>query len=72
MNWAEAGTILALILLNGFFAGSELALVSARKARLRVLAEKGHTGARVALRLLENPTALLSSLQRSASRSLAS
>lgn len=63
MNWAEAGTILALILLNGFFAGSELALVSARKARLRVLAEKGHKGAKVALRLLENPTALLSSLQ---------
>jgi putative hemolysin len=63
MNWAEAGTILALILLNGFFAGSELALVSARKARLRVRAEQGERGAKVALRLLENPTALLSSLQ---------
>jgi putative hemolysin len=63
MNWTEAGTILALILLNGFFAGSELALVSARKARLKVRADAGHAGARTALRLLEDPTRLLSSLQ---------
>jgi putative hemolysin len=52
MNWTEAGTILALILLNGFFAGSELALVSARKARLKVRADAGHAGARVALKLI--------------------
>lgn len=63
MNWKEAGTILALILLNGFFAGSELALVSARKARLKVRSEAGSRGARAALALLENPTRLLSSLQ---------
>jgi putative hemolysin len=63
MNWTEAGTILALILLNGFFAGSELALVSARRARLKVRADAGHAGARVALKLLEDPTRLLSSLQ---------
>ena len=59
MNWTEAGIILALVLLNGFFAGSELALVSARKARLRTRAERGHRGARVALELLANPTRLL-------------
>lgn len=63
MNWTEAGTILALILLNGFFAGSELALVSARKVRLKMRADAGHAGARVALKLLEDPTRLLSSLQ---------
>jgi putative hemolysin len=63
MNWTEAGIILALILLNGFFAGSELALVSARKARLRARAERGDRGARVALELLEDPTRLLSSVQ---------
>jgi putative hemolysin len=63
MNWTEAGIILALVLLNGFFAGSELALVSARKARLRARAERGHRGARVALELLANPTRLLSSVQ---------
>src|SRR5262249_30658582 len=52
-----------LILLNGFFAGSELALVSARKSRLRARAERGDGGARVALQLLEEPTRLLSSIQ---------
>jgi len=52
-----------LILINGFFAGSELALMSARKVRLRTRADQGHRGARVALQLLENPTRLLSSVQ---------
>lgn len=63
MRWTEAGIILALIVLNGFFSGSELALVSARKVRLRALAERGHRGAKVALSLLEDPTRLLSSVQ---------
>ncbi len=63
MSWTEAGIILALILLNGFFAASELALVSARKARLRARAQQGHRGARMALALLENPTRLLSTVQ---------
>jgi len=63
MNWTEAATILALILLNGFFAGSELALVSARRARLKVRADAGNAGARTALKLLEDPARLLSSLQ---------
>jgi putative hemolysin len=63
MKWVEAGIILALILLNGFFAGSELALFSARKARLRARAEGGSRGARVALKLLDDPTRLLSSVQ---------
>jgi len=63
MRWTEAGIILALIVLNGFFSGSELALVSARKVRVRALAERGHRGAKVALSLLEDPTRLLSSVQ---------
>src|SRR4030095_13005365 len=63
MNWYEAGIILALILLNGIFAGSELALVSARKARLRARAEAGSRGAQIALELLDNPTQLLSTVQ---------
>src|SRR5687768_17570573 len=63
MYWVEAGIILALILLNGFFACSELALIAARKSRLRTRAELGHRGAATALRLLENPTRLLSSVQ---------
>jgi magnesium and cobalt exporter, CNNM family len=63
MDWVEAGIVLGLILLNGFFSASELALFSARKARLRARAERGERGARVALELLDNPTRLLSSLQ---------
>jgi putative hemolysin len=63
MHWGEAAIIVTLVLLNGFFAGSELALVSARKARLRARAERGHYGSRIALQLIENPTRLLSSTQ---------
>jgi putative hemolysin len=58
-----AAVILGLILLNGLFASAELALVSARKPRLRALADTGHRGARAALKLLEHPTRLLSSVQ---------
>lgn len=59
----EIGIILALVLVNGFFAGSELAIVSARKSRLQALATRGNRGARAALKLLEDPTRFLSSIQ---------
>jgi putative hemolysin len=63
MAWSEAAILLGLILLNGLFSGSEMALVSARKARLKSRSEKGHLGARMALKLLEDPTQLLSTVQ---------
>ena len=59
----EAAVILGLIVLNGLFASAELALVSARPARLKALAEGGSRGARAALALLDDPTRLLSSVQ---------
>jgi putative hemolysin len=59
----EAAVILGLIVLNGLFASAELALVSARRSRLKALAEGGHAGARAALALLDDPTKLLSSVQ---------
>jgi putative hemolysin len=59
----EAAVILGLILLNGLFASAEIALVSARRSRLRALAEGGHRGARAALKLLDDPTRLLSTVQ---------
>jgi putative hemolysin len=59
----EAAVILGLIVLNGLFASAELALVSARRSRLKALAENGHRGARAALALLDDPTRLLSSVQ---------
>jgi putative hemolysin len=63
MAWSEAAILLALILLNGLFAGSEMALVSARKGRLKARAQQGHRGAKLALKLLEEPTRLLSTVQ---------
>ena len=53
----------ALILLNGYFAMAELAVVSSRRPRLTAMAEAGSKGARAALRLLENQARFLSSVQ---------
>jgi putative hemolysin len=55
--------LLLLILLNGVFALSEMAIVSARKPRLKAMAERGSTGAKTALRLLEDPAKMLSTVQ---------
>jgi putative hemolysin len=59
----ECGIVLLLVLLNAFFAMSELAIVSSRRPRLQKLAERGHRGAAVALRLSEDPTQFLSAVQ---------
>jgi putative hemolysin len=55
--------LLVLILLNGVFAMSEIAIVSSRRARLVQLAESGSSGARHALTLASEPTRFLSSVQ---------
>jgi len=55
--------LLLLIVLNGIFAMSEIAVVSARRARLIQLAEEGSKGARHALTLAAEPTRFLSSVQ---------
>jgi putative hemolysin len=52
-----------LIVLNGFFAMSELAVMSSRRARLEHMADEKVRGARAALRLLEEPTRFLSTVQ---------
>lgn len=59
----EVIVILVLVLLNGFFALSEMALVSSRRARLQARATAGSRGARIALSLLEDPTSFLSAVQ---------
>lgn len=48
--------IFALILLNGVFSMSELALASAKRLRLQEMAGKGKQGAQVALDLADNPS----------------
>jgi putative hemolysin len=55
--------ILLLILLNGAFAMSELAVASSRKSRLQRLADDGDKGAAAAVKLMEDPTEFLSSVQ---------
>ena len=61
--WSDVLVIAGLILLNGIFAMSELAIVSARTARLRIAAERGSSGAKVALALAADPGKLLSTAQ---------
>ncbi|WP_395062523.1 hemolysin family protein [Flavobacterium sp.] len=55
--------ILFLIILNGVFSMSEIALISARKSRLETAAKKGQKNAKVALDLVNSPNKLLSTVQ---------
>ena len=55
--------IIALVLLNGIFAMSEMSLVSSRKFKLENAKKKGSSGAKKALELSENPTKFLSTVQ---------
>jgi putative hemolysin len=59
----EIFLLFVLILVNGIFAMSEIALVTARRARLQKLAEEGSHGAAVAVKLGEDPTRFLSTIQ---------
>jgi putative hemolysin len=59
----ELGIAVLLIGLNGLFALSELAIVSARKARLKAMADNGRAGASTALKLAEDPGRFLSTVQ---------
>lgn len=61
--WFDIGLILLLIVMNGLFAMAEIAIVSARKMRLRQSADKGSKGASRALELAEQPTRFLSTVQ---------
>ncbi len=59
----EIFILFALILLNGAFAMSEIALVTARKARLAKLVDEGNSAAIAAVKLGEDPTRFLSTIQ---------
>jgi putative hemolysin len=61
--WPDVAIILALVALNGVFAMSELAIVSARKPRLEAMARRGKRGARIALALGADPGRFLSTVQ---------
>ena len=61
--YIEIGIVLCLTLLNGLLAMSELAIVSARTARLQLMADRGSKGAGTAIRLAADPGRFLSSVQ---------
>ena len=61
--WIDVAIILALVALNGVFAMSELAIVSARRARLEAMAKAGKRGAGTALMLAGDPGRFLSAVQ---------
>jgi putative hemolysin len=59
----ELAILVFLVLLNGVFALSEMAIVSSKKPRLKALADRGSAGAKTALKLLEDPSKFLSTVQ---------
>ncbi|TAG74967.1 MAG: DUF21 domain-containing protein, partial [Burkholderiales bacterium] len=59
----EITILFALIVFNGLFAMSEMALVTARKARLQKLVDDGDAGAIAAVKLGDDPTRFMSTIQ---------
>ncbi len=60
---AEILLVIVLIAINGYFAAAEIALVSARRAALKMEADEGSQSARSALKLTEDPSRLLAAIQ---------
>lgn len=61
--WLEILLLMLLVLANGFFAASEIAIVSARQTRLQQQADQGQPGARAALALAADPNRFLAAVQ---------
>lgn len=61
--WIELGVILGLTLLNGIFAGAELAIINVRKSRLQELKDEGSRRALEVSRLRETPERFLATVQ---------
>ncbi len=61
--WLQAAAVFLLIVLNGLLSMAEMAVVSSSKPRLKLLADRGSRGARVALELAEDPASFLSTVQ---------
>ncbi|MGA8823008.1 MAG: CNNM domain-containing protein, partial [Pseudolabrys sp.] len=59
----EIIVVLALFVLNGYFAMAEFAIVSSRRAHLERLAKEGRQGAQVAIALADDPARMLAAVQ---------
>jgi putative hemolysin len=62
-GWIEYLILIFLVLLNAFFAASEMAIVSSRKSRIKQMADEGSRRARAVLRLSDNPSRFLATIQ---------
>lgn len=61
--FGEIFFVAVLILMNGYLAGTEIAVVTARKSRVQQMAESGKRNAKILLRLKENPDRFLATIQ---------
>ncbi|MDP2973205.1 MAG: CNNM domain-containing protein, partial [Deltaproteobacteria bacterium] len=61
--FGEVFFIAILILFNGYLAGTEIAVVTARKSRVQQMVESGKRNAKILLRLKENPDRFLATIQ---------
>jgi len=61
--WLELGTIVLLILVNGFFSAAEIAIVTARKSRIAQLVAEGRPAAAVVKELRDDPGRFLATVQ---------
>jgi len=61
--WLEAIAIMILILANGFFSGSEIAIISARRAKIEALVKKGRHSAGIVNSLKDDPDRFLATVQ---------
>src|SRR5664279_5485618 len=59
----EIIVVLALFMLNGFFAMAEFAIVSSRRSRLAHMLQEGQPGAQGALALVDDPARMLAAVQ---------
>lgn len=63
VNWWGVLLIILLVIINAFFASSEIAVLSSRRARIEKLREEGNKSAETVIRLLEDPSFFLSTIQ---------
>src|SRR3990167_11153773 len=61
--WLEAIAIMILIIANGFFSGSEIAIISARRAKIEALVKKGRHSAGIVNSLKDDPDRFLATVQ---------
>lgn len=63
IDWTGILLILILVLLNAFFAASEIAVISARRVKIEQLVEKGNKSAGILIRLIDDPSLFLATIQ---------